>query len=222
MRFRPLAAVSVLALALAFRTESCCCSSVSAADVDYTPLQNATFINCEGVDARLPNGYFTIEDGLIAMFNEGDSRKEGMCIGSVRFCVEGSQDAETVETLGAEKMSNGDYLFETAAAYMLTSPLVPSTVTNDGRILSMRSWSQLDSAEQTRLKELYSKSIALGEPSKARLDDPSGVEVFAVAWLKDGGTIKYCVSPEGEVEFEKFGADGKAAEAASAPALASH
>ncbi len=174
-----------------------------AVDDPFAPLYSAVYVAARDVEAEVPCGSFSIEDGVVCFLPGQDKRKEGMFIGDMDLELSQLPREEAVVNRFAEEaLARGEHeprslVFQVSAAYVNASLDSDSTVLPGGRAVTIRSWDELDSGEQTQFRELFEAGLERGwhpEDDSAQKRDPRGREFYATFWCeeeRDGELSRY-------------------------------
>lgn len=159
------------------------------------PLYRSIYITARDIEADVPYGSFSIEEGVICFLPGQDRRKEGMFIGELDLTLSRlPREHASLNVFAKEALARGEheprYLsFDVTAAYLNASLESDSTVLPGGRAVAIREWEDLEEAEQQRFAALYQEGMERRRQVRSAQPDvsgpePQGREFFASFWFE--------------------------------------
>lgn len=167
-------------------------------------LYQSTYVTVTELDAVIPHGEFTINEGVVAMFPGMERRTAGLFMGDMTVTTDKLPQGDGVLDL-LHDLNGGKRVisFDVDAAYISAAVTSECRMLPSGYIKAMRKWENLSADEQESFRSIYLQAYSdawlaeqagmeagshwaggtsgMGAPALS-LRDPVGQEVFIAAW----------------------------------------
>lgn len=185
-----------------------------------TELYEATYLTIHEMEAVLPHGSLYVEDGVLASFTGVEQRTAGVIAGDIELTMDDLPRGQGVLNLFAKIDPDSRVVVRQATQAFYSVAATASSEVTSGYPTAVRSWQELDDAEQEQFKSIYLQAYSdgwiedgsstggggedshwanggrTGTATGVRPRYPVGQETYAAVWTTDGNRWDYRINAD--------------------------